>query len=73
MLPAEDLFVYVYVLTDDLIAAQIIAIPRRLACLARMVWLFWAAPLVGAALAGIVYRFVGGAENPAPVEVRGDS
>jgi aquaporin Z len=37
------------------------------------VWLFWVAPLVGAALAGAAYRFVGGAENPAPVDVRGDS
>jgi len=31
-------------------------------------WLFWVAPLVGAALAGMVYRWVGGAE-PAPVPV----
>jgi aquaporin Z len=37
------------------------------------VWLFWVAPLVGAALAGIAYRFVGGVDNPAPVDVRGDS
>jgi Transposase DDE domain len=29
MLPTEDLFVYVYVLIDDLVAARIIAIPRR--------------------------------------------
>jgi hypothetical protein len=29
MLPTEDLFVYVYVLIDDLVTAQIIAIPRR--------------------------------------------
>jgi aquaporin Z len=35
-------------------------------------WLFWVAPLVGAALAGLVYRWVGGA-NPAPVPVTGDS
>jgi aquaporin Z len=35
-------------------------------------WLFWVAPLVGAALAGVVYRWVGGA-NPAPVPVTGDS
>ncbi len=56
MLPAEDLFVYVYVLTDDLIAAQIIAIPRRLACLARMVWLFWAAH-AGGRLGSWVSRF----------------
>ncbi len=39
----------------------------------QQLWLFWAAPIVGAALAGVVYRWVGGAENPAPVEVRGDS
>jgi aquaporin Z len=38
----------------------------------RQLWLFWAAPLVGAALAGVVYRWVGGASNPAPVDVRGD-
>ncbi len=36
-------------------------------------WLFWTAPFVGAALAGAVYRWVGGDFNPAPVEVRGDS
>jgi len=36
-------------------------------------WLFWVAPLAGALLAGVAYRFVGGAQNPAPVEVRGDS
>src|ERR1700678_938489 len=34
-------------------------------------WLFWVAPLAGAALAGLVYRWVGG-NNPAPVEVVGD-
>jgi aquaporin Z len=34
-------------------------------------WLFWIAPLIGAALAGIVYRWVGGPE-PAPVPVTGD-
>jgi aquaporin Z len=33
-------------------------------------WLFWLAPLVGAALAGVVYRWVGGPE-PAPVPVTG--
>ncbi len=36
-------------------------------------WLFWLAPIAGAALAGVVYRWVGGAVNPAPVDVRGDS
>jgi aquaporin Z len=36
-------------------------------------WLFWTAPFVGAILAGVVYRMVGGAENPAPVDVRGDT
>ena len=35
-------------------------------------WLFWLAPLVGAAVAGLVYRWVGGAE-PAPVEVSGQA
>ena len=29
MLPTEDLFVYVYVLIDDLVTARVIAIPRR--------------------------------------------
>jgi aquaporin Z len=36
-------------------------------------WLFWTAPFVGALIAGFVYRFVGGVENPAPVPVVGDS
>ncbi len=34
-------------------------------------WLFWIAPIVGAALAGIAYRFVGG-DEPKPVAVKGD-
>jgi hypothetical protein len=29
MLPTEDLFVYIYVLIDDLVTARIIAIPPR--------------------------------------------
>ena len=33
-------------------------------------WLFWLAPIVGAALAGVVYRWVGGPE-PEPVAVTG--
>ena len=37
----------------------------------EQVWLFWIAPLVGAVLAGVVYKFVGGASNPAPVDVVG--
>jgi aquaporin Z len=35
-------------------------------------WLFWVAPVIGAALGGIVYRWVGGQE-PEPVEVSGDA
>ena len=35
-------------------------------------WLFWVAPLIGAALAGVVYRLVGG-DDPTPVPVTGDS
>ena len=35
------------------------------------VWLFWIAPLIGALLAGTVYKFVGGDANPAPVDVVG--
>ena len=38
----------------------------------QQLWLFWVAPLVGAALAGVVYRWVGG-DNPAPVPVTGDA
>jgi aquaporin Z len=34
-------------------------------------WLFWVAPIVGAVLAGIAYRFVGG-EEPKRVPVTGD-
>jgi aquaporin Z len=33
-------------------------------------WLFWLAPIVGAALAGIAYRCVGG-DEPAPIAVTG--
>jgi aquaporin Z len=39
----------------------------------QQLWLFWTAPFVGAVLAGIVYRMVGGVENPTPVDVRGDT
>ncbi|MCA0301070.1 MAG: aquaporin Z [Proteobacteria bacterium] len=34
-------------------------------------WLFWVAPVIGAVLAGIVYRWVGG-PNPDETEVSGD-
>jgi aquaporin Z len=34
-------------------------------------WLFWVAPIVGAVVAGVAYRFVGG-EEPKPVPVTGD-
>src|ERR1700726_1347575 len=33
-------------------------------------WLFWIAPLIGAVLAGVVYRWVGG-DQPKPVPVTG--
>jgi len=35
-------------------------------------WLFWVAPLVGGALGGLVYRWVGG-DSPQPVPITGDS
>jgi aquaporin Z len=35
-------------------------------------WLFWVAPLAGAALAGVVYRWVGG-DNPLPTPVTGEA
>jgi aquaporin Z len=38
----------------------------------QQLWLFWTAPFVGAVIAGVVYRWVGGAE-PAAVEVRGNA
>jgi len=34
-------------------------------------WLFWLAPLIGAALAGVTYRWLGG-DNPEPTPVTGD-
>jgi aquaporin Z len=34
-------------------------------------WLFWLAPIVGAALAGYVYRWLGGEKGPLPVGERG--
>ena len=38
----------------------------------QQLWLFWLAPLLGAAAAGIVYRWVGG-DEPKPVEVSGQA
>lgn len=36
----------------------------------QQLWLFWVAPLIGGALGGLAYRFVGG-EQPLPVPVTG--
>jgi aquaporin Z len=38
----------------------------------QQLWLFWLAPVLGAAAAGVVYRVVGGDTNPAPIPVVGD-
>ncbi len=38
----------------------------------QQLWLFWVAPIGGALVAGFVYRYVGGVDNPAPIDVRGD-
>jgi aquaporin Z len=38
----------------------------------QQLWLFWLAPLAGAAVAGLVYRLIGGDTNPEPVPVVGD-
>jgi aquaporin Z len=37
----------------------------------QQLWLFWLAPLIGAAIAGVVYRWVGD-DGPRPVEVSGN-
>jgi aquaporin Z len=37
----------------------------------QQVWLFWVAPIIGAALAGVVYRWVGG-DQPLPIPVTGE-
>lgn len=37
----------------------------------QQLWLFWAAPLIGAVIAGFVYRWIGG-DEPRPVEVSGN-
>jgi aquaporin Z len=37
----------------------------------EQLWLFWVAPLIGAAIGGAVYRWVGG-DEPRPVEVSGE-
>ncbi|HZC16984.1 MAG TPA: hypothetical protein VE309_09495 [Caulobacteraceae bacterium] len=39
----------------------------------RQLWLFWVAPILGAAAAGVVYRTVGGGTNAEPVPVVGDA
>ena len=36
----------------------------------QQLWLFWLAPLIGGALGGLVYRYVGG-EQPLPLPVAG--
>ena len=36
----------------------------------QQLWLFWLAPLIGAAVAGVAYRWVGG-DEPRPTEVSG--
>ena len=38
----------------------------------QQLWLFWVAPIGGALAAGFAYRYVGGVDNPAPIDVRGD-
>jgi aquaporin Z len=37
----------------------------------QQLWLFWAAPLIGGALGGVAYRWIGG-EQPAPEAVTGE-
>jgi aquaporin Z len=37
----------------------------------EQLWLFWVAPLIGAAIAGVAYRWIGG-DEPHQVEVSGD-
>ena len=38
----------------------------------QQLWLFWVAPLIGGALGGIAYRYIGG-EEPRPLAVTGET
>jgi len=38
----------------------------------QQLWLFWVAPIAGAVVAGVFYRWIGGAQ-PAPIDVKGEA
>ena len=64
MLPTEDLFVYIYVLIDDLVTARIIAIPPRPGPVPPGYSIAWVdLPFIGRRAGAVVVGWLGAAED----------